>query len=68
MALQIHTLNSSAKQMRLLRVKKLRSCTVVACCATEIGDHLGVTLSTVRAHATICEKLHVQTVLKFLGW
>ena len=38
----------------------------------EIGDHLGITLSTVRAHLhTIYEKLHVQSrtqaVVKFLG-
>ena len=38
----------------------------------EIGDQLGITLSTVRAHLhTVYEKLHVQSrteaVVKFLG-
>lgn len=62
-----------ASEMEKLTKRELEILTLLAkgYLYKEIGDHLGITLSTVRAHLhTIYEKLHVQSrtqaVLKFL--
>jgi DNA-binding NarL/FixJ family response regulator len=66
-------IKAPASEMEKLTKRELEILTLLAkgYLYKEIGDHLGITLSTVRAHLhTIYEKLHVQSrtqaVLKFL--